>query len=244
MPRVIPVIDVLGHRAVHARAGRREDYRPVRSILRCESEPIALATAIRDAFGVRELYLADLDAIGGAVPATALYGDLAALGLSTWVDAGLRDRFNTSRLLDAQVGRVVVGLETVRGPEALREILNTAGPDRVAFSLDLREGKPIIPHNVEWGTDDPHTIAERSIESGVRSVILLDVARVGTDRGLGTLDLLKLLVCKYPSIEWVVGGGVRDRSDLERLGDAGAAAVLVASALHDGRLRAEDLAEL
>jgi uncharacterized protein related to proFAR isomerase len=34
---------------------------------------------------------------------------------------------------------------------------------------------------------------------------------------------------------------VRDREDLQRLRRCGLAAVLVASALHDGRLRREDL---
>jgi phosphoribosylformimino-5-aminoimidazole carboxamide ribotide isomerase len=241
MPRVIPVIDVLGQRAVHAKGGRRDEYRPVRSILRCDSEPIALATAIRDTFGVHELYLADLDAIRGATPATNLYAELAALGLSTWVDAGLRDGENVDVLLEAQVSRIVVGLETVRGPDGLCEILDGCGPDHVAFSLDLREGKPIIPQGVDWGTFDPHTIVGKAVESGVRSVILLDVARVGTGQGSGTLDLLKSLGCSYPCTQWIICGGVRDRHDLELLEAAGARAVLVASALHDGSIRAEDL---
>jgi phosphoribosylformimino-5-aminoimidazole carboxamide ribotide isomerase len=241
MPRLIPVIDVLGQQAVHAIGGRRDDYRPVRSILRSDSDPIALATAIRDTFGTRDLYLADLDAIRGAVPATSLYSELASLGLSTWVDAGLRDSLHVRSLLDADVARVVVGLETVRGPAGLCEILEAGGPDRVAFSLDLREGRPIIPHDVDWGTDDPLALAGISIESGVRSVILLDLAHVGTGRGSGTLELLRKLAHMYPRIEWIVGGGVRDRGDLEMLGDEGAAGVLVASALHNGNFRPEDV---
>ena len=238
---MIPVIDVLGQRAVHAKGGRRDEYCPVRSILRCDSEPIALATAIRDTFGVHELYLADLDAIRGAAPATRLYADLAALGLSTWVDAGLRDGENVGGLLEAQVSRIVVGLETVRGPGGLCEILEGCGPDRVTFSLDLREGKPIIPQGVDWGTLDPRSIVGKAAKCGVRSVILLDVARVGTGRGSGSVELLKSLDCIYPCIQWITGGGVRDRHDLELLDAAGATAVLIASALHDGSIRAEDL---
>jgi phosphoribosylformimino-5-aminoimidazole carboxamide ribotide isomerase len=38
-------------------------------------------------------------------------------------------------------------------------------------------------------------------------------------------------------------GGVRGRHDLQVLRDAGIAGVLVASALHDGRLTSADLAE-
>jgi phosphoribosylformimino-5-aminoimidazole carboxamide ribotide isomerase len=35
----------------------------------------------------------------------------------------------------------------------------------------------------------------------------------------------------------ITGGGVRTWDDVERLGDAGADAILVASALHDGTIR-------
>ena len=39
-------------------------------------------------------------------------------------------------------------------------------------------------------------------------------------------------------------GGVRDAADLRSLTDAGAAGVLIASALHDGRIGRKELAEL
>ena len=39
-------------------------------------------------------------------------------------------------------------------------------------------------------------------------------------------------------------GGVRDKTDLEQLAAAGYVGVLVASALHNGRLGKDDIAEL
>jgi phosphoribosylformimino-5-aminoimidazole carboxamide ribotide isomerase len=41
-----------------------------------------------------------------------------------------------------------------------------------------------------------------------------------------------------PVVRLAAGGGVRDPGDLERLAAAGADAVLVATALHDGRVDA------
>jgi phosphoribosylformimino-5-aminoimidazole carboxamide ribotide isomerase len=234
MPRVIPVLDILRGQAVHARGGRREDYRPVRSILRRGSDPIDLATAFRDDLGLDEVYVADLDAIAGSGPSFSIYRDLAALGLVTWIDAGLRDGHAVPELLDAGVGRIVVALETVAGPEALVEILRTATPRRVAFSLDLRDGTPLVPDGIDWGSDDPSSIARTVIGMGVRTVILLDLARVGSGRGIGTEELLRDLSLTYPSIEWIVGGGVARLGDLEILGGIGASAVLLGSGLHTG----------
>ena len=43
---VIPVLDLLDGQAVHAVRGRRDDYRPIRSLLAATSEPLALAPAL------------------------------------------------------------------------------------------------------------------------------------------------------------------------------------------------------
>jgi phosphoribosylformimino-5-aminoimidazole carboxamide ribotide isomerase len=56
------------------------------------------------------------------------------------------------------------------------------------------------------------------------------------DRGLGTLDLCRRLRAARPSLELISGGGVRSHDDLRLLSSAGCDWVLVASALHDGRL--------
>jgi phosphoribosylformimino-5-aminoimidazole carboxamide ribotide isomerase len=215
MPRIVPVLDVLRGRAVHARGGRRSDYRPVRSALRRGSDPLALAAAFRDVLGLHELYLADLDAILGGPPDIGLYRDLAGLGLGTWVDPGLRDASGVAAILDAGVARVIAGLETLGGPRALRAIVDVAGLDRVVLSLDLRDGRPVVAHGADWGTNNPRRLVEMAVAEGVSSVILLDLERVGSGRGVGTLGLLESFARDWPGIAWVVGGGEGGR-DLRR----------------------------
>src|SRR6266498_930292 len=64
---IIPVLDLAGGVAVHARAGERARYQPVRSVLSpdCIGDPLALLRAFRERLGAERCYLADLDAIGG-----------------------------------------------------------------------------------------------------------------------------------------------------------------------------------
>jgi len=241
MLRIIPVLDVLGGLAVHAVGGRRHDYRPVRSAWRRGSDPIALAAAVRDAFGSAEVYLADLDAIAGKAPDLVLCRGLAALGLAAWVDAGLVDGTGVPALLGAGAARAVVGLETVAGPSGLADAIGAAGPGRLAFSLDLRDGRPIVAPGADWGTAEPRAIAARAVGLGVSAMIVLDLARVGTGRGVGTLDLVGRLAGEFPGVDWVVGGGVAGPGDLVAIERAGASAALVASALHDGRIGPGDV---
>ena len=112
------------------------------------------------------------------------------MGLSLWADPGVVDGASLPSLMDAGVSRIVAGLETVRGPGALAEILDLAGPDRVVFSLDLRDGLPKVAEGAEWGTSDPHALAESVLALGVRRLLLLDLACVGTGQGVGTMTLL------------------------------------------------------
>jgi phosphoribosylformimino-5-aminoimidazole carboxamide ribotide isomerase len=240
--RVIPVLDLKAGQAVHAIAGDRAHYRSLRGLVHRGSDPIGLARAYRDVLGFTELYLADLDAIAGAPPARDLYEELGHLGLRLWADAGVRDRSGVPPLIDSGVSIVVLGLETLRGPDALAALVSEMGPDRLAFSLDLRGGRPVIAPGASWGTEDPLALAARAVESGIRRLLILDLARVGLGSGVGTLPLARTLGLAHPGVEIAVGGGVSGPGDLMAAFGAGVAAVLVGSALHDGRIGPRELA--
>jgi phosphoribosylformimino-5-aminoimidazole carboxamide ribotide isomerase len=240
--RIIPVLDLKAGQVVHAIAGRRHEYRPVVSQLTASSRPGQVARAFQEQLGLTECYLADLDAIAGSAPNLPAYAVVQGQGLRLWVDAGIQRPEQAAVLVDAGVEGIVVGLETVAGPQELAEICRQLGPDRLLFSLDLKEGRPLAATGT-WG-DEPWSIASQAVETGVRRLIVLDLARVGGGGGTGTEALCRRLVTTYPELEICAGGGVGSRNDLLRLRDAGVHAALVASALHDGRLRPADWRDL
>jgi phosphoribosylformimino-5-aminoimidazole carboxamide ribotide isomerase len=240
--RVIPVIDLKGGMAVHAVGGRRDQYRPLRSVWQARGSPAALAAAIREGLGLEGLYVADLDAIEGRSPNPEIYPRLTAGALDVWLDAGVSDvvMLDPFRGLVSQGVRIVVGLESVTGPRALAQIVDRIGPDRAILSLDMDDGAPRVVRGSAWSGVGPFQIAAEAVGLGVRHVILLDLARVGTDRGVGTEDLLMRLRARYPAVSITVGGGIGGIEDVLRIRKLGASAVLVGSAIHDGRIgRAE-----
>jgi phosphoribosylformimino-5-aminoimidazole carboxamide ribotide isomerase len=155
--------------------------------------------------------------------------------MKVWVDAGVRNTLNAVALRQAGIARVVVGLETLAGPKELAAILEAVAAPSVVFSLDLKDSKPLGQANT-WRSAEPLAIARQAYSLGVRSMILLDLARVGLGQGPGTESLCRKLRDAHGDLELVVGGGVRGADDLEVIADWGASAVLVASALHDGRI--------
>jgi phosphoribosylformimino-5-aminoimidazole carboxamide ribotide isomerase len=246
---LIPVLDLARGVAVLARAGDRAGYQPVRSVLApgVAGDPLALIQAYRDLLGARECYVADLDAIqGGDVQGDRL-GELARAGApcSLAVDAGISDPSRARRILALGAGRVVVGLETLRAFDDLAAIVGER-PERVVFSLDLRLGRPVLHRaNRAPAGEKPAavTLAGRAVAAGAETLLLLDVGRVGTGLGVD-LELLEKLRRRFPSARLLAGGGVGTRRDLDRICQTGCDGVLLATALHTGRVGAADVVAL
>jgi phosphoribosylformimino-5-aminoimidazole carboxamide ribotide isomerase len=240
---IIPVLDILAGQVVRGIAGRRSTYRPIVSRLTASTDPRDIAQAFADHFSLSEFYLADLDAIAGGVPAWAIYDRLQRAGFRLWVDAGVKEHGRAAALAAASVAKVVVGLETIAGPHELGEIVTDLGAARTTFSLDLHQGQ-VLGDASGWETTDAWAIAARAIGLGVRYLIVLDLAHVGMGGGTGTEHLCGRLSAAFPAVQVAAGGGIRGRTDLERLSRCGVQAALVASALHDGQLRPEDWSDL
>ena len=242
--RVLGVLDLLAGRAVHARGGRRDSYEPVRTVagVAIDGDAVELARTYLRHLGLTEFYAADLDAIANRPPQDTLVASIAALGAPLWLDAGIASVAAARHALELAAAVVVVGLETMPSYDALAEICASAGGDRVAFSLDLRDGEPVVDSEASAiRGEPPHVVAARAAAAGVGALIVIDLARVGMGTGID-LALIARVREAAPGLTLLAGGGVRGADDLARLADAGCDGALVATALHDGRLGAEDIA--
>ena len=236
--KVIPVIDVLKNLAVHAVRGERAKYQPLRSVLCPSANPIEVASTFRS-LGFDELYMADLDAIAGREPNLRLYRRVNDLtGLRLMVDAGVNTVEAVEKILGSSVSNVIIGTETLNDVNLVGEVVNHFGRDRVIVSLDLKGGRILSPSEALKSLS-PARLVERLAEMGVRRVIVLDLLRVGTEGGIN-LKVVKEILEETP-VEVLTGGGVRSIEDLEELREIGVSADLVATALHKGRIRVEDL---
>jgi phosphoribosylformimino-5-aminoimidazole carboxamide ribotide isomerase len=240
---VIPVLDLRGGRAVHARGGQREEYEPVRSTLAAPAgDAVALARTYRDVLGCTECYLADLDAIDGDEPQRGLVRAITAAGGRWLVDAACTTSHRAREIVGAGAARVVVGLETLSGFAALESVCRAVGADRVVFGLDLFHGAPRIRAGAA-NPGSPLDLARAASDTGVGALLILDLARVGSGAGLD-LALARRLRTAHPAIELLAGGGIRGEQDLEHAAQAGLDGVLVATALHDGRIGAAHIQAL
>ena len=232
--RIIPVIDLRAGEAVHGVGGDRARYARVEStIIATRGDALALAQAYATVLETTEMYVADLDAICGGAMQLAMHQRLSRAARN-WIDAGVTSEADACALIDVGAARVVVGLETMPGFELLHAIVRKLGADRVVFSLDLRGGVPLAATDVLRAMS-PRELARRAVDAGAETVIVLDLARVGSAGGANEA-MMREMRAALPGVDLIAGGGVRHREDLDRLAAAGADGALVATAVHRGSI--------
>jgi phosphoribosylformimino-5-aminoimidazole carboxamide ribotide isomerase len=236
--KVIPVIDILNGIAVHAVKGQRKEYKPLQSILTNCVEPLAVAKAFKS-LGFTDLYIADLDAI---IDCSTNFNGFKMIseetGLNLMVDAGTTNFERAQKLLDAGVSKVVIGTETLLNKDFVAEAVKELGSEKVIVSLDLK-GERILVKTGFSGCPNPLCLLREFEEIGISSLIILDLARVGSGQGVN-VDFLKKAQAEV-KMNIYMGGGIRNIEDLSELDRLGVSGVLVATALHTGKISIKDL---
>jgi phosphoribosylformimino-5-aminoimidazole carboxamide ribotide isomerase len=228
---VIPVIDLMDGVVVRARRGERGSYQPIRSGLAAGSGPLAIAAGLMRLAPFRTLYVADLDAIRGRGGHERVISALAAAHprVEIWADRGETDAEALAERAALGDTVAVVGTEAFEDERTLGHALAAS---RGVLSLDSAAAGPLGPASVH---QDPALWPDR--------VILMTLARVGAGEG-PDFEWLARVLDMAGGRKIYAAGGVRDAADLAALAMMGVAGALVASALHDGRITASDLADL
>lgn len=216
---IIPVLDIRSSVVVRARGGDRTTYAPIESALVTSSDPIDVVQGYLKLYPFRRLYVADLNGIEGEGRSDQILARLrdAFPDIEFWVDNGLAKEQDCRNWSELNLGRLVLGSESQEDPTLPRRI------DAI-LSLDFRGdaflGPQSLLHDLDLWPED---------------VIVMTLSRVGSGGG-PDLDRIAAIRRKSANARIYAAGGVRNAADLAALWEAGAAGVLVASALHDGRI--------
>jgi phosphoribosylformimino-5-aminoimidazole carboxamide ribotide isomerase len=230
---LIPVIDLMGGQVVHARGGQRESYGPLRSQLCAGSDPLDVVGGYLSLHPFPMLYIADLDRIRKQGDNGPVVERLRAAfpDLRLWVDGGLSTLAACQAWLGRGLGDLVLGSESLGDAGLAGRLAELGHGRRVVLSLDFR-GEAFL---------GPPALLERS-DLWPEQIIVMTLARVGAGRG-PDLECLKAVARRALGRRLYAAGGVRGAADLRQLADLGLGGVLIASALHDGRVGAAEIAK-
>lgn len=238
--KVIPVIDIRHGQAVQAVAGDRSNYRPLQSVLTPGTTPASVLEALIQHFGADTCYVADLDAIEGRPANRCAVAEMVRTGCRILLDSGIRCPRDAADLLDLGVHQVIVASESQSQLQELPKYIECCAAEQLIFSIDLRNGA-LITADADCRSLKPLDLVATVVGLGMTRLIVLDLSAVGTGTGIPTLQLCRQIREQWPQVELITGGGVHSPQCLGDALNAGIDGLLIASALHDGRITRENL---
>jgi len=222
---LIPAVDVQDGEVVQLVAGERGTEKRY-------GEPRAAADQWLDQ-GAETLHLVDLDGAfeGERVNSAAFETIIDSADVDLQLGGGIRTAADAFELLDMGLDRVILGTAAVETPEIVGEI-SEQYPGSVMVSLDAKDGEVVVSGWTESTGLDPAEAAGRYEDLGAGAILFTNVDVEGQLEGVDT-ELVSR-VCEAVEVPVVASGGVATINDVLALKEAGAAAVVVGTALYEG----------
>ncbi|MCL9815996.1 1-(5-phosphoribosyl)-5-[(5-phosphoribosylamino)methylideneamino]imidazole-4-carboxamide isomerase [Natronocalculus amylovorans] len=228
---VIPAVDVQDGEVVQLVQGERGTEKRY-------GDPVSAATDWVEQ-GAATLHLVDLDGAfeGERVNKAAFEAVIDSVSVPVQIGGGIRTAEDAFELLELGVDRVILGTAAIENPDIV-ETISEEYPDTVTVSLDAKDGEVVVSGWTEKTGLDPAAAASRYEALGAGAILFTDVDVEGQLEGVNT-ELVSR-VCDAVSIPVIASGGVATIDDIIALKDAGAAAVVVGTALYEGTFTLED----
>lgn len=229
---LLPAIDLRGGRVVRLRQG---DFDQETSY---GDDPAAVARDFASA-GARWLHVVDLDGARAGEPrqlektadiVAEVYGRA-----HVEIGGGLRTAVAVAGALGTGAARAVVGTGVLRDPSFAASLVARHGTERIAASIDVRDGLAL---GEGWRAGAPGVPAARAVtmlaEAGITVFEVTAIERDGLLEG-PDLDLLRSLVALGVGLV-IASGGISSIEDVIAVQAAGCAGAIVGRALYEGHM--------
>jgi phosphoribosylformimino-5-aminoimidazole carboxamide ribotide isomerase len=151
---------------------------------------------------------------------------------------GIRNHETIEKILKTGIERIILGTRAIEDMSFLEDsILKYKG--RIILSLDYTADGLINKNG--WQKKSSFNIFEfitKVEKSGLREIIITDIARDGTLRGVNLGFLKRILISS--NMGFIIAGGISSLDDIKRLKEIenmGITGVIIGKALYDERIR-------
>ena len=228
--QIIPSFDLLDGKLVRLRQGDFEQKTEY------DANPLDLAKEL-EAAGIKRLHMVDLDGARTGRPANLhILAEVAAhTRLEIDYGGGLRSIPSLKQVWDAGAMLFSVGSVALLAQDEFSAWVEKFGPDRFLVGADVRDNNLAV-HG--WAQQTEVSIFDFLVKMrslGLRTFTVTDIARDG-ELSVPGLELYRQIIEKFPDIQLVASGGVRDVADLESLREIGCAGAIVGKAFFEGKI--------
>lgn len=225
---ILPAIDLHDGQVVQLRQGKLEE----KTIY--SNDALAIARQWEEE-GANGLHIVDLNAAftGETRNIEIIKRLVHSLNIPVEVGGGIRSVEIATTFIDAGVSRVVIGTRAVDSPDLLEKLVKQFGGDRVAVSVDAKDGKVAVKGWTEITAVDALDFIKSIEKLGVRTIIFTDIATDGTLQGPNIRALEKILASTRCHL--ISSGGVADIEDIKELASLpNLYGTIIGKALYDG----------
>ena len=207
--KVFPAIDLKGNKCVRLTKG--EDNTSVVF----NSNPVEQAKFFEDQ-GCSRLHLVDLDSAFGRnnINHNTIESIRNSISIPIQIGGGIRSKKIAQDYIELGVNFLIIGSFAISKSEEVKNIAEKY-PNSIYVSLDILKNKIMIKGWTEKSDFTPNTLFQKYNKSMIRGYILTDIENDGMLTGLNQGMIIQYL--KLTNKKLIVGGGLKDNSDLEKL---------------------------
>jgi phosphoribosylformimino-5-aminoimidazole carboxamide ribotide isomerase len=235
---ILPAIDLLDGQVVRLREGKLED-KTVYS-----DDPLAFARRWEEEGG-NCLHVVDLNAAFTGEPRNIemIKQLVRTLNIPVQVGGGIRSQEAAATFIKAGVSRVVIGTGAVDSPIFLENLVNRFGGNRIAVSVDAKDGRVAVRGWTEVTSINVLDFIRMVEKLGVATIIFTDIATDGTLIGPNFAALEKILDSTQCQV--ISSGGVANLEQIKQLASMPRLyGTIIGRALFDGTIDLEEAVAL
>ena len=226
---LIPSIDILNGQVVRLHQG---NYNKPTVF---SDDPLTISLRWQ-ALGAKRLHIIDLDGSAKGKPINLhLVEKIASqLRIPIQLGGGIRSAETIKRVLQAGVGRIIIGTKAVDNPAFIEDCIATFNNEGVIVAIDSQKDMVAIKGWREMTSVSATSLLNQMELIGVRRFLITDIDRDGTLRG-PNLDLIRRTTARSKA-KILAAGGIHTVTDLKELSYLKVEGAILGKALYSGTI--------
>lgn len=207
--KIFPAIDLKGNKCVRLTKGKDNT-----SVV-YNNNPVEQAKFFEDQ-GCSRLHLVDLDSAFGRndINNKTIDNIRQSISIPIQIGGGIRSEKIAQNYIDLGVNYLIIGSYAITNEISVKNISNKYS-DRIYIALDVLNKKIMIKGWTEKSNITPSMLFQTYDKSKIRGYVLTDIEKDGMLLGLNQELIIQNL--KITTKKLIVGGGLKDNSDLKKL---------------------------
>ncbi len=234
---VIPAIDIYDEKIVRLTKGDFDN------ITYYKNTPVQQAK-LYESFGFQLVHVVDLTGskTGKLTSMESVKKIKEFTKLKMEFGGGIRDVKSVADIFSAGVDYAIIGSLSIQNKSEFELIVGEYSPSKIVSAIDVKDEKLRISGWTEDTAVSVYSHIEYCSKLGIQKYLCTDISKDGTLIGTN-VDLYKKIMERFPQIELIASGGVKDLEEIKMLNELNLYGVVVGKAIYEERIDLKELAE-